>query len=378
MSGIGPRKTYSSFDGLRGYAAIGILLMHYLINMNPGVIEALKASQPWVYGQLIPFFTKLVFLFFVLSAFSLCCGYFARFSPRTMENGRRGSDFDAETFYRRRYARIWPFFALLVVVEAVVTHSLEGGYEAFADLTLAFNFLPNPYISVIGIGWFVGLIFVFYMIFPWFVFLLQSRRRAWLAMGASVILHIILVRYFLTDTFCVASQIATARNNIVFSFPFFMAGGLLYLYRDYFLLRQAWMRGLLLVAACGATLLQTSPWRPIILGEETWWVLVVVVLWVAYGISGGLAWKGFKVLDNPVARFLGGISMEFYLCHMMVLRVIEKFHPDRFIHNPHALYWTCCVLGGAVSIVFSYVVAKIAFPALGRLWAGKGMKRADG
>ncbi|WP_158223266.1 hypothetical protein [Fibrobacter sp. UWS1] len=44
--------------------------------------------------------------------------------------------------------------------------SISELYQAFADLTLAFNLLPNPDISVIGVGWFLGLVFLFYMIFP--------------------------------------------------------------------------------------------------------------------------------------------------------------------------------------------------------------------
>ena len=32
------------------------------------------------------------------------------------------------------------------------------------------------------------------------------------------------------------------------------------------------------------------------------------------------------VLVNPVAKFLGGISFEIYLCHMVIYRVLEKFH----------------------------------------------------
>ena len=67
-------KRYDSFDGLRGFAAVGILLMHYQANLRGFVGEALAGACPVLHGRVIPFFTTLVYMFFILSAFSLCCG----------------------------------------------------------------------------------------------------------------------------------------------------------------------------------------------------------------------------------------------------------------------------------------------------------------
>ena len=36
--------------------------------------------------------------------------------------------------------------------------------------------------------------------------------------------------------------------------------------------------------------------------------------------------SGGGVLVNPVAKFLGGICFEIYLCHMVIYRVLEKLH----------------------------------------------------
>ena len=59
-----------------------------------------------------------------------------------------------------------------------MSHSIEALYEGFADLTLMFGFLPNAgNISVIGVGWFLGLIFVFYICFPFYCVLIQNKRE---------------------------------------------------------------------------------------------------------------------------------------------------------------------------------------------------------
>lgn len=359
-------QRYNSFDGLRGYAAIGILLMHYLANIDPNVETYLKETSPLLYGQVIPFLTMFVYMFFTVSAFSMCCGYFDKFRMAKLgtDTCQKYSKFDTEKFYFKRYSRIWPFFALLVCLDVVMKPSLSEFFQAFADLTLAFNLLPNPDIKVIGVGWFLGLIFLFYMIFPWFVFLLQSKKRAWFALVISIIFHVVLVQYFLTSEFCTASQINNFRHNIIYSFPFFMAGGLLYLYKEQIanVFSQFLPKIGLWVISAIATGLYFTPYCPEPFGEKILWVGVIFVLWVMYAITGGIAIRGFKFLDNKIAAFLGGISMEIYLCHMVMFRVVEKVHLEKYFQNAHLLYGVTCFLGILLAIAFSYVVTKIVFP----------------
>ena len=127
-----------------------------------------------------------------------------------------------EKFYVKRFKKILPFFALLVFADLIMSPSIESLYEAFADFTLMFGFLPNAgNISVIGVGWFLGLVFVFYICFPFYCVLIQNKKRAWIAFGISVIYNLIGSNYFEIN-----------RTNILYSACFFIAGGLVYLYRN--------------------------------------------------------------------------------------------------------------------------------------------------
>lgn len=361
-------RHYDSFNGLRGYAAIGILLMHYLANIDADVAYYLKNANPILYGRVIPFLTMFVYMFFIVSAFSMCCGYFEKFKMTPLKSEDECNKtvsfslFDTNRFYSKRYYRIWPFFALLVVIDVIMKPSVAELYQAFADLTLAFNLLPNPDIKVIGVGWFLGVVFLFYMIFPWFVFLLQTKKRAWFAMVVALAFHVVLVQYFLTSEFCTASQISAPRHNFVYSFPFFMGGGLLYLYREKLSFPKIWQRAILLIVAIVATSLCFTPFTPRIFGEKILWIGVVFILWVMYAITGGISIKGFKFLDNKVAAFLGNLSMEIYLCHMVMFRVIEKLHLENYFSNAHLLYWVYCIFGIGLAIVFSWMVTKVIFP----------------
>lgn len=66
------KEHYSSLDGIRAYAAIGIVLMHILANIS------VKPSENYCTQTLIPFFTDFTLLFMLVSAFSMCCGYYQR------------------------------------------------------------------------------------------------------------------------------------------------------------------------------------------------------------------------------------------------------------------------------------------------------------
>ena len=66
------RENYSSLDGLRAYAAVGIVLMHVLANLM------IKPSDNILTCNVIPWLTNFTLLFMIISAFSMCCGYYER------------------------------------------------------------------------------------------------------------------------------------------------------------------------------------------------------------------------------------------------------------------------------------------------------------
>lgn len=95
----------------------------------------------------------------------MCCGYYEK-----IKNGR----ISANDFYTKRYKRIWPYFALLCLIGLAFDRTIVGVWQTFSDLTLCFNLLPNPDIKIIGVGRFIGLIFLFYIMFPFFVYLIDN------------------------------------------------------------------------------------------------------------------------------------------------------------------------------------------------------------
>ena len=198
------RTRYEGIEGLKAYAIIGIALMHVLANGKYGM-------GGFVFERFIPSFTNLVFLFMMVSGFGMCCGYYQKIVDQKIS---------VEDFYKKRYIKIWPYFALLCALDFVISPSKNSLHEVFANLTLCQGLLPDAHISVIGVSWTLAVIFVFYMLFPFFCFLIGNKRRAWGVAAAALVFNWLCGSYF-----------NAGRTNIVYDAIYFIAGGLIFLYR---------------------------------------------------------------------------------------------------------------------------------------------------
>ena len=174
------RMRYEGIDGLKAYAIIGIALMHVLANGKYGI-------GGFVFERLIPSFTNLVFLFMMVSGFGMCCGYYQKIVDQKIS---------VEDFYKKRYIKIWPYFALLCALDFVISPSKESLFEVFANLTLCQGLLPNMRIEVIGVSWTLAVIFVFYMLFPFFCFLIGNKKRAWGVAVVALVFNLLCGTYF--------------------------------------------------------------------------------------------------------------------------------------------------------------------------------------
>lgn len=282
----------------------------------------------------------------------MCCGYYERTKCGEMRPNE---------FYMKRYKRLLPFFALLVVVNVVMDHDLAAVYEGFADLTLCFNLLPNADIKVIGVRWYLGIVFLFYMLFPFFVFLIDNKRRAWKMMAVALTFCFVAIEYFYTDKFI---DFEVRRHNIIYSAPIFITGGIIYLYRERL---QIWSRqhSWLVAATCLllTAVMLTCPW----LFRHMYFVVSMCLLYGSYLVyaMGNMP----KWLYNSVTRYLSGISLEIYLCHMVMFRVVGLFHLELYIHHPMVLYGITCVLVLIGAVAFSHIVKYKVFPIMENIWA---------
>ena len=296
-------------------------------------------SLPGPIHRIIGSMGEFVYLFMIISGFSMCCGYY----DRMLSGGVSIAD-----FYKRRIIKIVPFFGLLCLIDLVINPSVDALYEAFADVSQCFGLLPNPTMSVVGVGWFLGLVFVFYLVFPFYCFLLENKKRAWCSFGIALIYNYLCSEYFFNGAHVVSGF--DYRANFLYCSPYFILGGLIFLYRsnlkDLFDNRQ-WIAMAIALLGCASI--------------------------VAFGmncIGGLIAGLGlllfvFKtpvnpMLLNPVTRFVSSISLEIYLSHMMCFRILERVGVVAQLKASLPGYLVCLVAVLILSMCFAKVF-KVVF-----------------
>lgn len=313
---------YDALNGLRAYSSIGIVLMHVLTNGN-------YALSGFVFEDLIISFTNLVFLFMTVSGFSLCCGYFHKIVKNQIS---------VNEFYSKRYAKIWPFFALLCILDLVISPSKNALYEVFANLTLCFGLLPNADISVIGVGWFLGLVFAFYLVFPFFCYLLSDKKRAWLSFAVTLVFH-----------YLCSVRFTAGRANIVYSAMFFFGGGMIFLYKETLQEIVEKYHRLFLLAILALTVVYYM------VSSSGYVMLVLFSAMLIYALRDS---EKTYILSNPFTKFFSGISLEIYLSHMVVFRIAEKLGMTKLFVSDLLSYIVTAIGTIAGTIVFALVAKK--------------------
>lgn len=65
------------------------------------------------------------------------------------------------------------------------------------------------------------------------------------------------------------------------------------------------------------------------------------------------------ILDNKITQFLSGISMEVYLCHMLMFRIIENINLIHAFESDLLSYIFTSTVVLIMAIVFSVVAKRI-------------------
>lgn len=294
-------KRYNSLDGLRALSCISIIAMHVLYNTEYNV-------SGFIYDKFIPSLTWLVYLFLIISGFGISAGYLNKFIS---------GEVDLENFYFRRYSKILPFFSFLVLIAFIVEPSLNNLYEAGIELTLLFGLLPNNTLNLLGVSWTLGVIFLFYFLYPAISVLLRNKKRAILSLLCSLVIMIFCNNYFFSNYFVASSF--TPRHSFIFCLPLFLSGSVIYLFRENIETISVYNGALLLGFNIALSVVYyVNP----IKNQNFQYILLLLIFigWVSYAIYSA----DNIFLSNKIMKYLGAISFEMYLAHMIMFRVLQK------------------------------------------------------
>ena len=136
------------------------------------------------------------------------------------------------------------------------------------------------------------------------------------------------------------------RENILYSAIFFMAGGLIYLYRDE--LKRLKNNRIVAVIILAIT---ASAYYFLSQNDLVMAVFSVAIIIFAITTDG-------KLRENKLIKKLSSISFEIYLCHMVIYRVLEKLHFIHIFENDLLSYIFTSIGVICGSVIFS-VCAKL-------------------
>lgn len=139
-----------SLDYLRGIAAFGIMIYHYLSWTLGGFSANTFIGRFGVYG---------VSIFYILSGLTLYYVYYEKMKPTTE---------DMVSFFKKRIFRIFPLLWLVTIIAILLSNKVVGLTKLFLNLSGLFGFVKWWSYFSAGI-WSIGNELVFYVFFPFFI-----------------------------------------------------------------------------------------------------------------------------------------------------------------------------------------------------------------
>lgn len=317
-------------DGIRGFSVLLVLWFHFwqqtwLMPSYPtpwlsflGIRELTPVHIRWV-GYLF------VDMMILISAFCL-------FLPvaRNIFLGE-GLD-DTCTFYKKRFARIYPSYFVAVLVsffvllsEGAYSSSGEAARDLISHLTFTNLFRIDTYVfsKINGVLWTVALEAQFYLLFP----LLAKLCRK-----AGVIVYIVLTGFglwFINEVALRTEPVSMMVNQFPTFLPVFMNGFACACFFTWYTTRCKCKRVLspfftVLAILAGIWIRKLIISCYMYTDNKQYWQLSerfrLSLAFSAFLVSAALSVKPFRWLfSNRLARFLGTISFNMYIWHQRIM-----------------------------------------------------------
>jgi len=136
-----------TLDYLRGFAAFGIMVYHFLFWLNGAFTSDQFMGRVGVYG---------VAIFYVLSGLTLYHVY---------EPSQSGKSFSVSGFVKKRIYRIFPLLWLVTLCAIILSRKVPNLVDVLLNITGLFGFVKWDVYFSTGV-WSIGNELVFYSVFP--------------------------------------------------------------------------------------------------------------------------------------------------------------------------------------------------------------------
>lgn len=343
------RATLEGANAGRFFAAMSIVVFH--------LVGIPKLEIPGYLWFINSYFGQGVPLFYVLSSFALCYGYF----------GRLSSFGQVIEFYSRRFFRIAPLFYTMICVFNAYAFYLYGRFVSFdaiaASVTFTFNLIPGYTLGFVWASWSIGVEMVFYAVLPFILLAVTSLPRAIIFFVLSSVAAAAWNRAF--DG--AQGDIATfARFSIIYYAPCF-AGGI----AAYFIWRRVTWSSAASRASLATALLCIGGLVAAGIGQTVVWAVVLSMLVL------GLCFERFADRRLAWLSSVGETSFSLYLWHPFVIicldragafRAIYAVAPNTLVALAASLALTLAILLPLARVSFDWIEMRLGASA--RQWLG--------
>jgi peptidoglycan/LPS O-acetylase OafA/YrhL len=339
-------KKHDYIDSLRGFAILGVVLVHTSIWISPtSKILSMIAGQG----------ARGVQLFFLASSLTLFLSISAR---------KEKEDSPILNFFIRRFFRIAPAFYCAIIVYSAYnglsgTYFTPNGVEWWYSVLTAF-FLhawhPETINSVVPGGWSIAVEMTFYLMVPYLFLKLNSLKSTFILLVIALIgsrLLSILTAYILTPYYHESQYYLISFFTFAWfisQLPVFITGILLYHFIRKYPKTDKTTSNILLILSLflfGAflTVETTSNLVP----EH------IVYGGVFFIFALSLYYHPQKLFVNRMTRWIGKLSFSIYLVHFMVINILKNWF---FIDGDLGLF-TGFILVLVISTCISYITYKV-------------------
>lgn len=299
-------KRYDGLLGLRGIGATMIIAYHmYLLNDYVGA-SAFGDRTVGIGGVFVQ-------LFFMLSSFSLMCGY-----AEKIKNG----DIEWGTFYKNRFIKLAPTFYTALIAHLLLNacaHVKNPIASIIGTASLLYALMPSNQESIVMAGWALGIEVVFYLFFPAFFEFTKTRVRSLFTLVGSILLY-------LSYNFYYGVGIENNHINIIYQlFPFALGA---FLYHCISCMENINEKARKKIAFFQHVILFL-----LFVGWGYWFQgrLIVCIAFSLVIIRQIMYTDIFTT--NRFVMWLGKISYEMYLFHMIVYRILYSLNLNALLNE---------------------------------------------
>ncbi|MGW4914096.1 acyltransferase family protein [Streptomyces sp. NPDC004270] len=335
-------------DGLRGLAALYVVLFHCWLYTFPGYPDS--SAPPWLKGLM---FGRLAVVFFlVLSGFSLAISP-ARHGWRSV---------GVAQFLRRRAWRIlppyWAALAMSVIISLFVVPASHFGPPTGKSV-LVYGLVAQDMITAPtpnGAFWSIGVEAELYLLFPLLLFVRRRSNAAVLA--ACVTLPVIALGLTAPGANPVEGDNWLAPHLA----PVFVAGvigaGVVAARDRIRRLPWGWFAALAALPVLAVGVLKGSVWTV----NHYFWIDLAIapaMTMLLAGVATGRPALLLRLLTTRPIRRLGDFSYSLYLIHLPIVMVVIRRVAPHFVSPGLPTFWFTLALALPVSVLGAWLFSRI-------------------